>query len=55
LPVVLYMGASWSVNLRDGHRLTMFVNRVLRTMFDPKSEEVTVSEENRMMRSLMNL
>ena len=35
------MGASWLVTVRDGHRLTMFVNRVLRTIFDPKSEEVT--------------
>jgi hypothetical protein len=35
------VGASWSVILRDGHRLTMFVNRVLRKIFDPKSEEIT--------------
>jgi hypothetical protein len=41
LPVVVYMGASWSVTLREGHRLTMFVNRMLRTIFDPKSEEIT--------------
>ena len=36
------MGASWSVTLRDEHRLKMFVNRVRRTIFDPRSEEATV-------------
>jgi hypothetical protein len=35
------MGAPWSVTLRDGHRLTMFVNRVLRMILDSKSKEVT--------------
>jgi len=52
------MGASRSVTLRDGHRLTMFVNRVRRAIFDPKSEEATVvgrKSHNEMIDEFVNL
>jgi hypothetical protein len=39
LPVVLYGWETWSLNLREGHRLRVFENRVLRKIFGPKREE----------------
>jgi hypothetical protein len=36
LPVVLYGGASWSLTLRDEHRLRVFKNRALRKRFGRK-------------------
>jgi hypothetical protein len=41
LPVVLYGCESWSLTLREEHRLTVFENRVLRRIFGPKRDEVT--------------
>jgi hypothetical protein len=41
LPVVLYGCETWSVTLREEHRLRVFENRVLRGVFGPKSDEVT--------------
>jgi hypothetical protein len=41
LPVVLYGGETWSLTLREEHRLRMFENRVLRRIFGRKREEVT--------------
>jgi hypothetical protein len=41
LPVVLYGCETWSVTLREGHRLRVFENRVLRGMFGNKGDEVT--------------
>jgi hypothetical protein len=41
LPVVLYGCETWSVTLREEHRLRVFENRVLRRMFGPKRDEVT--------------
>jgi hypothetical protein len=38
LPVVLYGCETWSVTLREEHRLRVFENRVLR-IFGPKREE----------------
>jgi hypothetical protein len=38
LPVVLYGYETWSLTLRDEHRLRVFENRVLR-IFGPKREE----------------
>jgi hypothetical protein len=38
--VVLYGCETWSLTLRDGHRLRVFENRVLRRIFGPKSDEV---------------
>jgi hypothetical protein len=40
LPVVLYGSETWSVTLREGHRLRVFENRVLRGIFGPKRDEV---------------
>jgi hypothetical protein len=41
LPVVLYGCETWSVTLREEHRLTVFENRVLRRIFGPNKHEVT--------------
>jgi hypothetical protein len=41
LPVVLYGFETWSLTLREEHRLRVFVNRVLRRIFGPKRDEVT--------------
>jgi hypothetical protein len=41
LPVVLYGCETWSVTLREEHRLRVFENRVLRRLFGPKRDEVT--------------
>jgi hypothetical protein len=41
LPVVLYMWDTWSLTLREEHRLRVFLNRVLRRIFGPKRDEVT--------------
>jgi hypothetical protein len=40
LPVVLYGCETWSVTLREEHRLMVFENRVLRGIFGPKRDEV---------------
>jgi hypothetical protein len=40
LPVVLYGCETWSLTLREEHRLRVFENRVLRRIFGPKREEV---------------
>ena len=41
LPVVLYGCETWSLTLREEHRLRVFENRVLRKIFGPKRGEVT--------------
>jgi hypothetical protein len=41
LPVVLYGCETWSLILREEHRLRVFENRVLRRAFGPKRDEVT--------------
>jgi hypothetical protein len=40
LPVVLYGCETWSLTLREEHRLRVFENRVLRRTFGPKRDEV---------------
>jgi hypothetical protein len=40
LPVVLYGCETGSLTLREGHRLRVFENRVLRKIFVPKRDEV---------------
>jgi hypothetical protein len=42
LHVVLYGCETWSLTLREEHRLRVFENRVLRRIFGPKRNEVTV-------------
>jgi hypothetical protein len=41
LPVVLYGCETWSLTLREEHRLRVIENRVLRRIFGPKRDEVT--------------
>jgi hypothetical protein len=41
LPVVLYGCETWSLILREKHRLRVFENRILRRLFGPKRDEVT--------------
>jgi hypothetical protein len=41
LPVVLYGCETWSLTLREEHRLGVFENRVLRRIFGPNRDEVT--------------
>jgi hypothetical protein len=40
LPVVVYGCETWSLTLREDHRLSVFENRVLRGIFGPKRDEV---------------
>jgi hypothetical protein len=42
LLMVLYVCKTWSLTLREEHRLRVFENRVLRRIFGPKRDEVTV-------------
>jgi hypothetical protein len=41
LPVVLYGCETWSLTLREEHKVRVFENRVLRRIFGPKRDEVT--------------
>jgi hypothetical protein len=41
VPVVLYACETWSLALREKHRLRVLENRVLRRIFGPKRDEVT--------------
>jgi hypothetical protein len=41
LPVVLYGCETWSLTLRVEHRLRVFENRMLRSIFGPKWDKVT--------------
>ena len=41
LSIVLYGCETWSLTLREEHRLRVFENRVLRRIFGPKKDGVT--------------
>jgi hypothetical protein len=41
LAVVLYGCETWSLTVREGHKLRVFENRVLRRIFGPKRDGVT--------------
>jgi hypothetical protein len=41
MPVVLYGCETWSLTLREEHRLRVFENRVLGRIFGPKRDNVT--------------
>jgi hypothetical protein len=41
LPMILYGCETWSLTLREEHRLRVFENRVLRRIFGPRRDEVT--------------
>jgi hypothetical protein len=40
LPVVLYECEIWFLTLKEGHRLRVFENRVLRTILGPRRDEM---------------
>jgi hypothetical protein len=40
-PCVLYGCETWTLTLREEHRLRVFENRVLRRIFGPERDEVT--------------
>jgi hypothetical protein len=48
LPVVLYGCETWSLTLREEHRLRVFENRVLRRIFGPKRDEIAGGREESM-------
>jgi hypothetical protein len=39
--MALYKCETWSLTLREEHRLRVFENRMLRRIFSPKTDEVT--------------
>jgi len=41
LPIVLYGCETWSLTLREEHRLRVFENKVLRRVFGPRRDKVT--------------
>jgi hypothetical protein len=41
LPLVLYGCETWSLTLREEHKLRVFENRVLKRIFEQKRDEVT--------------
>jgi hypothetical protein len=53
LPVVLYGCETWSLTLREEHRLRVFENKVLRRIFGPKRDEVTSEWRNCITRNFM--
>jgi hypothetical protein len=53
--VVLYGGETWSLTLREEHRLRVFENRVLRRIFRPKRDEVMRQCRKLHSRELQNL
>jgi hypothetical protein len=55
LPVVLYGCETWSLTLREEHRLRVFGNRVFRRMFGPTRDEVTGEWRKLHNRELHNL
>jgi len=48
-----YGCGTWSLTLREGRRLRVFENRVLRIKFGSRRDEVRGGGENYVMRSLM--
>jgi hypothetical protein len=55
LPVILYGCETWSLTLREEHRLRVFENRVLRRIFGPKRDEVTGERRKLLNEELHNL
>jgi hypothetical protein len=55
LLVVLYGCETWSLTLREEHRLRVFENRMLRKVFGPKRDEVTGEYRNLHSEELHNL
>jgi hypothetical protein len=55
LPVVLYGCGTWSLIIREEHRLRVLENRVLRRIFEPKRDEVTGESRKLHIEVLHNL
>jgi hypothetical protein len=53
LPVVLYGCETWSLTLREEHRVRVFENKVLRRTFGSKRNEMTGGWKNCIMRSFI--
>jgi hypothetical protein len=53
LPVVLYGSQTWSLAMREEHRIGMFENRVLRIILGHQTEEVTWNGDSFVMRKFM--
>jgi hypothetical protein len=51
LPVVLHGCETWSLILKEEHRMRMFENRVLRNILRPGKDEVTGCGEDYIMRN----
>jgi len=45
LPLILYGHETWSLTMRDEHRLRVSENRVLRKVLGPERYEVTSGED----------
>jgi hypothetical protein len=55
LPEVLYGCETWSLILREEYRLRVFENRVLRRIFGPRRDDVTVEWRKLHNKELHNL
>jgi hypothetical protein len=55
LPVVLYGCETWSLTVREEHKLRVFENRVLRRIFGPKRDGVTGGWRKLHIKELHNL
>jgi hypothetical protein len=53
LAVVLYGWETWSLALREAHRMGVFENRVLMKIFGQKRNKVTGEWRNCIMKSFM--
>jgi hypothetical protein len=53
LVVVLYGCETWSITLREEHRLRVFEKKVLRRIFAPKRDEVTGEWKSFTVRNLI--
>jgi hypothetical protein len=55
LPVFLYGYGTWSLNVKEEHKLRVFLDRVLRRIFVPKRDGVTGGWRNLYNEELQNL
>jgi hypothetical protein len=53
LPAVLYGCETWSLTLREEHRLRVFENMVLSSIFRPKTDDVMEVGEGYIMRNFI--
>ena len=54
MPVVLYVGETWSLTLREERKLGVFEKVVLRRIFGPRRDEVT-GERRRLHNEELNI